>query len=194
MVDRCEERFGDTTNTLITENEWLAYLNAAYRAFIRMTKWPNLVSETTAAIPAGGRTVALPSTALQGGVIDVFLTGPPVTPLEAQPEDLSIRNIRHWTDRATKPMYYQVRGSRISVLPAWSAGGSLTIAYLAAPTALTLVGSPVIPETYHDALVAGALARAYRDDGNAEVAAGYDQEFNDMVSAAISQDESTAQS
>lgn len=185
MIDRCEERFGDTGNAIVTANEWLAYINSAYRTFLRASKWPNLVAETTASIPANGRTVALPSAALQGGVVSVFTTGPPVIPLEKQPPDLPIRNIRHWTDRPTIPVYYELRGSRISVLPAWTAGGSLTIAYLTAPTALTTSTSPVIPETYHDALVSGALAQAYRDDGNAELATHYEGEFRYMIEGAM---------
>lgn len=185
LVDRCEERFGDTENAIVTAAEWLSYVNAAYRRFLRQSKWPNLVQETTATIGAGGRSVALPSAALQGGVLDVLVAG---TPLEKQPQDLTIRNIRHWSARATIPVYYEVRGQRVVVLPAWSAGGTLTIAYLTAPTALVGGGaptSPVIPETYHDALISGALAQAYLDDGNPELAAQYLAEFDAMVQAAI---------
>lgn len=185
LVNLCEERFGDTGNALHTDDEWLAYLNAAYREFLRATKWPNLVDETTATIPAKGRSVALPAVAQQGGVVSVFVDG---MPLEPQPEDLPIRNIRHWTDRPTIPVYWQIRGSRIVVLPAWDAGGTLTIAYLKAPTALTLTpapNDPVIPETYHDALVSGALARAYRDDGNPELASAYQDEFDRAATGAV---------
>lgn len=184
LVNLCEERFGDTGNAIHTEAEWLSYLNAAYRDFLRATKWPNLVTETTATIAAGTRSVALPSAAQQGGVVSVFVDG---DPLEPQPPDLPIRNIRHWTDRPTIPVYWQIRGGRIVVLPAWSAGGTLTIAYLQAPTALVAGGSPstpVIPETYHDALVSGALARAYRDDGNPELAAAYQEEFDRAATGA----------
>lgn len=185
LVDRAEQRFGDTGNAVITATEWLDYINASYRAFLRQSKWASLVAETTATIAAGGRTVALPSTALQGGVLDVLVNG---MPLEKQPPDLPIRNIRHWTDRPAIPIYYEVRGLRVSVLPAWSAGGQVTIAYLTAPTALVAGGaptSPVIPETYHDALVSGALAMAYRDDGNPELAVHYQSEFDAMVAAAV---------
>lgn len=182
LVDRCEQRFGDTGNAIVTETEWLSYVNAAYRAFIRISKWPNLIQETTAVIAANGRSVALPSVALQGGVISVLVNG---NPLERQPADLPIRNIRHWQDRPTVPIYYDLRGSRVVVLPAWAAGGTLTLAYLTAPTAIGLATTPVIPETYHDALVAGALAQAYLDDGNQELAARYDAEFQTMAQAAI---------
>lgn len=182
LVDRCEERFGDTGNAIVSATEWLSYINAAYRDFLRRSKWPSLVQETTAAIAAGERSVALPSAALQGGVVAAFING---DPLERQPADLPIRNIHHWTDRATVPIYWQVRGSRLVVLPAWSAGGNVTIAYLTAPTALTTVTSPVIPETYHDALVSGALAQAYRDDGNQELAEAYQAEFDRAVQGAM---------
>lgn len=185
LVDACEQRFGDTGNAIVTAAEWLDHVNAAYRAFLRLSKWPNLVAETTATIAANGRSVALPSDALQGGVLDVLVSG---TPLEKQPPDLPIRNIRHWTDRPTIPVYYEIRGSRVVVLPAWAVGGTLTIAYLTAPVALVAGGSPttpVIPETYHDAIVSGALARAYLDDGNPELASHYQAEFDAMVAAAI---------
>lgn len=184
LVDRAEQRYGDTTNSVVSAATWLDHINAAYRAFLRQAKWPTLVAETTAAIPANGRSVALPAAALQGGVIDVLVSG---NPLEPQPPDLPLRNIRHWTDRPTSPLYYRVHGSRVFVLPAWSAGGTLTIAYLTAPTPLVAGGSPttpIIPETYHDALVAGALALAYRDDDDAELAAHYQAEFDAMVLAA----------
>lgn len=182
MIDRAEERFRDTANVIVSATEWLAHINAAYRAFLRAAKWPALIAETTATVAANGRSVALPSVALQGGVVSVLL--PSGVPLEPQPADLSIKNIRYWTDRATTPLWYEIRGSRVAVLPAWSAGGSLTVAYLAAPTALTTVSSPVIPETYHDALIAGALALAYLDDGNADAAERYNGEFDRFVSSA----------
>lgn len=182
MIDRAQERFGDTGAIIVTENEWLAYINAAYRQFVRQSKWPNLITETTAVIAANGRTVALPAAALQGGVADVFING---MPLEQQPAELPIRRIMHFQNRPTTPIYYQVRGTRISVLPAWAAGGTLTIAYFQAPTALTTVSSPVIPETYHDAIIAGALAQAFRDDENKEQAEQYQAEFDTAVAAAM---------
>ena len=181
LVDRCEERFGDTGNAIVSATEWLSYVNAAYRDFLRRSKWPNLVQETNAVIAANQRSVALPAAALQGGVVGAFVNG---MPLERQPADLPIRNIRHWTDRPTIPIYWQVRGSRLVVLPAWSAGGTVVLAYLTAPAALTTLTSPVIPETYHDALVSGALAQAYRDDGNAELAEQYQAEFDRAVQGA----------
>ena len=156
---------------LFRSTEWLAHLNAAYRSFLRLAKWPNLTAETTAVIAANGRSVALPTAVLQGGLLDVFMPGG--LPLEPQPADLPLRNIRHWTSRPTVPLYYQQRGGRLSVLPAWGAGGTLTLSYFTAPTALTTSTSPIIPETYHDALVSGAVAMAYVDDGNLEVAGAY---------------------
>lgn len=183
LIDRCEERFGDTTNAVIPAVEWLSYVNAAYRAFIRAVKWRSLVTETTAAIAANGRSVALPAAALNGEVVDVLVNG---IPLEPQPPGLPERQVAHWSDHPTVPMYFEIRGSRVSVLPAWAAGGNLTIAYLAAPTALTTVSSPVTPTTYDDALIAGALAQAYRDDGNSDLGNFYQAEF-DRIAAAASQ-------
>lgn len=183
MVDQCEQRFGDTANTIVTAAEWLDYLNAAYRAFLRATKWPPLVTDTTSAVGANARTVDIPSAALQGGVTDVLISGRPLDPLP----DLPPRVMRHWSDRPSTPLYWRAEGKRIRLLPAWSAGGTLTIAYLAAPTPLVAGDSPtspVIPETYHDALVSGALARAWRDDANPELAAVYQAEFDTLAAAA----------
>jgi hypothetical protein len=182
MIDRCEVRFRDTSNAIVAETSWLAYLNAAYRQFLRQSKWPAMVTETTAVIAANGRSVDLSDTAVQGGIVSVLLASG--YPLEKQPADLDIKLINHWTTRPTSPLYYELRGGRISVLPAWAAGGTLTVGYLAAPTALAVGTSPIFPETYHDALIAGALAQAYRDDGNAELAAQYQAEFDAMAAAA----------
>lgn len=195
MIDRCEERFGDTGNAVISATEWLAYVNAAYRAFLRTAKWPNLQAEVTATIAANGHSVAIPAAALQGGILDVFLTGGAegARPLEPQPADLPQRNIRHWRARPTSPLYFQQRGGRISVLPAWLAGGTLTLSYLTAPTALAVGTSPVIPETYHDALISGALAQAYRDDGNPELASAYQAEFDAAAQAAMPDNEAGTQ-
>lgn len=180
MVTRCETRFGDTSNDVYSEAEWLAYINEAYRLFLRRAKFRSLTAEATLAIAADGRTATLDSASLQGGVIDVLLNGDPLDP---QPP-LSARQIRHMTDRATIPMFYEVRGKRLSVLPAWSAGGNVTVVYLTAPTAIASGTSPVIPETYHDALVAGALALAFRDDENAEMAGALEQEFAGFIASA----------
>lgn len=182
LVDRCEERFGDTSNTIVSAAEWLSYINAAHRQFLRQSKWAALAAETTAIIAANGRSVALSDAAIQGGVLAVFNADG--DPLEKQPADLPIRTINHWTTRPTSPLYYEIRGGRLSVLPAWAAGGTLTVSYLAAPAAIGTGTSPVIPETYHDALIAGALAQAYRDDGNPELATHYQDEFDRMAAVA----------
>jgi hypothetical protein len=185
LVDLCEARFGDTANSVYSATEWLAYVNAAYREFVRVAKWPSLLAETTAVIAAGGRSVALPSAALQGGVVAVFTSAG--DPLEKQPADLPNRTVRHLTDRDTKPVFYDIQGGRLVILPGSSAGETLTLSYLIAPTALTTLTSPVIPATYDDTLVAGALSRAYRDDGNADAAKQYTEEFMAMATTAATE-------
>ena len=183
MIDACELRFGDTSNAVRTEAEWLAYINAAYREFIRTAKWPALLTETTLNFTGGNPTATIPSAALQGGLVDVFLsTGGPLEPV---PADLApnMRRFLHDQESAS-PVYWERRGARLNVLPTPAGNITLTLSYIAAVSALAVGTSPVIPETYHSALIAGALARAHADDDNPQLAEVFQAEFSRLAEVA----------
>lgn len=181
--DICENRFSDTANTIRTEAEWLEHINAAYRLFVQATRWPSLTASSSVTVLASTRSIAVSAPALQGGIVGVFVTATG-KPLEAVPSDLPWRTRQFMLDQPSTPMWFEMQGDRLMVLPAPAANTALTVLYMGAPTALAAGETPAIPETYHDALVAGALARAYRDDDAGELAALYDGEFERYVAAA----------
>lgn len=178
--DICERRFSDTTNAVRTDAEWLDNINAAYREFVQATRWPSLVATASVTVLAGTRSIAAGATATQGGIVAVF---DGTTPLDPQPADLPAKQVRFMVDQPSVPLWYRLDGNNVTVLPAPAANRVLTLHYMQAPVALTAADTPAIPETYHDALVAGALARAYRDDGSIELAQAYDAEFDRYVAA-----------
>jgi len=128
---------------------------------------------------------------VQGGVTAVF--DPAGIPLSPMPADMPWKTRRFLLDQPSTPVFWEQLGDRISVLPAWSAGGSLTVQYLTSPTPLTASDTPIIPEVYQDALVAGSLARAYRDDEQMELAREYDMEFDAYIKAAMTTSEAGAE-
>lgn len=183
MLSRVKNRFSDTSNAIRSDTEWYDYLNASYRAFVRRAKWPSLIASVAVAIPAGKRSVVLPTVAIQGGVQAVFDATD--IPLDRQPGDLPWKRVRYMADVPSKPVWWEQRGDRITVLPAPAAATSVTVLYLTAPAPIVAATTPVIPETYHDAIVAGAVARAYRDDDQPEIASQYDGEFDMYVAMAV---------
>ncbi len=187
----CKNRFSDPSNVVRSDQEWLDYINAAYREFVRASRWPALVTSAAVTIAANGRTGTLAAPAQQGGVTTVL--NPAGMPLEPMPGDMDWKMRRFLTDQPSSPVFWEQLGDKIAILPAWLAGGNLTVQYLVAPTALTAGSTPVIPETHQDALVAGALARAYRDDGQGELAREYDMEFDRYVKAATATSEAGAE-
>lgn len=178
--DVCEQRFSDISNIVRSEAEWLSYINAAYREFVQTTRWPSLTADAVVTVLGGTRSIALSTAALQGGVIGVFAGTKPLAP---QPADVPWRRVQFMVDQPSTPVWYQQVGNRLTVLPAPVANQDITVVHMTAPAALVAATVPSIPETYHDALVAGALARAYRDDGNVELAKEYDAEFERYVTA-----------
>lgn len=183
LVDLAKSRFSDTGGAIHSDTEWLSYVNAAYRDFVMATRWPALVTEVAATIAANGSSVTIPAAALDAGVVGVFRsTGEALVPV---PADLPAKRRRFYVDSPSVPIYWEQVGKRIVVVPASLGGETLSVAYVDAITALDLATSPVIPENYHDALVAGALARAYRDDGNPQLAETYDAEVDRFVKSAI---------
>lgn len=189
--DICKSRFSDPTGIVRSDTEWLTYINASYRLFCRSARWPALVTNASVAIGVSGRTATLSASAVQGGVTAVF--DPSGIPLSPVPGDMPWKTRRFLLDQPSTPVFWEQLGDRISVLPAWSAGGTLTVQFLTSPTALTAGDTPIIPEVYQDALVAGSLARAYRDDGQTELAREYDMEFDAYVKSAMATSEAGAE-
>lgn len=183
LVDRCEVRFGDPSNNVVAEAEWLAYLNDAYLDVVAADPlWPFLEGQTTnLTVTAGAGTVALPSDVWRVTSVYNATDKWPLTPIPGRSE------YRHWfPDPASNlgtPQWYRLRGATLEVYP-WAAAATTLHADIAAPPAeITTSTEPVFPEQYHRILIHGALIKAYEDDGNLALAATHQARYERLLAA-----------
>lgn len=175
---RCETRFRDTGNNIYSDEEWDEYiLDAEAMVYAASPHWPFLKARSTSLVIVGGTgSVALPDDATR--VDAVFnsdldynllpLTGN-VSPYVTYPDFESVREL---------PIHYRVFNQTLEVYP-WPANDTtLTVDYQVHPGLDTGdTAEPAFPEVYHRILVPGALALAYEDDGNFDMARAQQERF-----------------
>jgi phosphoenolpyruvate carboxylase len=81
------------------------------------------------------------------------------------------------------PLYYRLRANTLEVYPRPATTTSLHLDVLTAPVVLGLGDEPVFPEVYHRALIVGAIAKAYEDDGNVQQAGAFQARFDRAVAS-----------
>lgn len=167
LRDRCEQRFRDPTNQIVTEAQWLLYLNEAYRDVISASPfWPfkEVASTGTLTVTAGATYVNLPTdaervTSVRNATDDVVL----------QQVDGNAVPAANWanSDETGVPGWYRVYAGRLYVYPTPASDTVLDVEYPSPPADLS-AGSdePDFPENHHTVLIEGALKRAYEDDGD----------------------------
>lgn len=164
LRDRCESRFGDTTNRIITDTEWLDYLNDAYMEVVAAEpNWPFLETRTTnLVVTAGTGEVALPTDVWRVTAVYNATDGIPLAPIPGQAQFRSY--FPSPSSNPGIPLWYRLRGSTLEVYPYASAATTLHVDHPAPPAALNAGGDePAFPEHHHRLLVVGALAKAYED-------------------------------
>lgn len=174
---RCTDRFRDPNHDILSNAQWLDYLNDAYQDVQAATPfWPWLAtSDATLTVLANARTTALPVnvyriTALLNDTDDIRMR-----PFEGTSEHYN----QYPTDAdAGPPTQYRVLGTTLYVYPKPTVVTALRVEYTKSAAELASAGDlPAFPVEFHRILVEGALGRAYTDDANAQQAALHDAAF-----------------
>lgn len=179
---RCATRFQDPNFAVVTNAQWLSYLNDAYRDVINANPWwpfLEIQHDQSLVFTAGTRTMPLPVNVSR--VLSVYN-------LTAQFKCSSIEGhtqhvLRYPDQTETGPIQrYRIVGADMQVWPLPDQTTTLTVDYWQAPADLAAgVDVPAFPAQWHNALVEGALARAYIDDGALAQAAAYQKQFDTTV-------------
>lgn len=180
----CATRFRDTGNVIVTDVQWKDYVNTAYGdANMRVPYAPWNEVSATVSVTAATRTGALPTNVFKVLAVYDATDQIPLVPLEGRTQVFSEYPSQ---DETGQPMHYRLLGGNILLYPIPTATTSLTVEYLKLPADLSADADvPAFPEAYHDILVSGAVALAYRDDGNLPMAQAYEKEAKEMIAAMI---------
>lgn len=188
---RCETRFRDTGNNIYSDAEWNDYiLDAEAMVYAASPYWPFHQTRNTALVVlANTGSVALPDATRIDSVFnstDNYLLQPldgNVSPYLIYPDFETTRS---------QPDHYRFWDGSLEVYPWPSSDTTLYVDYrIAPPLDNGDTAEPAFPEVYHRILVPGALALAYEDDGNFEMAraqqerfeAGIQRMINDLLAA-----------
>jgi hypothetical protein len=182
IVDRCEARYGDPTNQIVSAAEWLEHVNEVYMETVMADpNWPFLEDRDTSLTVTSSGEVSLPADVWRVTGVYNATDKIPLAPIPGQAQ------FRHYfPDPANGlgiPLYYRLRSNTLEVYPRPATTTSLELDVLVPPAALTSGDEPVFPEEYHRILIVGALAKAYEDDENLEMAAHYQGRFDRGLAA-----------
>jgi hypothetical protein len=178
IVDRAEARFGDSSNAVYSAADWLSFVNDAYTDVVTADPlWPFLEGrDTSISLSVGDAEKPLPADVWH--VLSVYNATDklPLAPIPGRAE------FRHYfPDPGAAlgiPLYYRLRGNTIEFYPRPAATTAIHLDVLVPPAALATNTEPVFPEQFHNLLVYGALAKAYEDDENPEMAATFQGRFD----------------
>lgn len=180
----CATRFRDPTNIIVSDADWKNYVNTAYGDVLMLMPYaPWNEASATVTVSASSHTGALPTNVFRVTAVYDATDQYPLVPLEGR---MQVFNEYPTQAEVGAPVHYRVFGGNILVYPMPSASTSLTVEYLVQPSDLSADGDlPAFPEAYHDILVSGAVALAYRDDGNLQMAQAYEAEATEMKKSLI---------
>jgi hypothetical protein len=180
----CATRFRDTGNVIVTDAQWKDYVNTAYGdTLMRMPYAPWNEASTTVTIAASTRSGSLPTNVFKVLAVYDATNGFPMVPLEGRAQ---VFNEYPQQTEVGQAMHYRIFGGSLYVYPLPQSSTSYTVEYLVMPADLSADGDvPAFPEVWHDILVSGAVALAYRDDGNIAMAQEYEKEAAAMMAALI---------
>lgn len=176
---RCALRFQDPGFKIVDNPGWLGYLNDAYRDVINASPWwpfLEVLHDQSLVFTAGTRTMPLPATVLRVASVYNLTAQFKCSSIEGHTQHI----LRYPDQTETGPIQrYRIIGSDMQVWPLPDTTTTLTIDYWSAPADLAAGGDvPAFPAQWHNALVEGALARAYIDDGALSQAAAYQTRFD----------------
>lgn len=181
LIDRCIARFGDPNQEIVDDATWLSYLQDAYdegNRFSPYWPWMKRVTEDLTITPPGnntGFTSVYRILAVHNETDDLRLTA-----LEGNQTVYDV--FPDFDESPGTPVLFRLFGENLEVYPFPDHEIAILIEFygpvdlLADDTSL-----PVWPYEFHEALVDGALARAYLDDGNEKFASDYDAKFQQAL-------------
>lgn len=180
LVDRAELRFGDTTNAVYSEVEWLAYVNDAYMDVITAApSWPFMESRDTSLEVTSSGSTTLPDDVWRITAVYNATDGISLAPIPGQAEYR--RYFPQPAEGLGMPLFYRLQGRTLEVYPFPAVTTALHLDVLVPPAEVTLVTEPIFAEQWHRILVLGALAKAYEDDENPQQAAVFQGRFDRML-------------
>jgi hypothetical protein len=168
---------GFTMTTTTRIDRWL---NEAYVTIARRTRLQQFEATQTLAFSSGTQSIALPSNL--GSIVSVTVasTGQPLGRLTGALVDTQVGTA------AGSPQGYYLTGGNIVIFPQPSAATNVTLRYLAEPTLLSgTTDVPNLPVAYHDALVAYAVSRGYRQEDDPQQAAAFMADFDRRLAEMI---------
>lgn len=176
----CALRFRDTGLTIVSDTDWKSYVNSVYGDMLsRCTWYPWNEAKSTLSYTAGTRSVNLPLDVWQVLAVWDSTNFQPLVPLEGR---VQVYQLYPQETETGPPMHYRVFNNGLQVYPLPTATTALVVEYIQRPADLSADADvPVFPVPYHDTIVSGAVAMAYRDDGNLQMAGAYDQEYEDSL-------------
>lgn len=179
LRERCEARFRDTNNDILSDGNWDDYLNDAYQDVQAETPWwPWFETrDESLSYTAQAASVALPTDAWRVSAVMNATSNYPLVPLEGTTG--AIDSYPFITTEFSSPTHYRVYNNTIELFPRPDQTIDLYVEYDAPSATLAAdVDEPVFPEQFHGILVYGALAKAYEDDGNPQQAGIYRGHFD----------------
>lgn len=187
LVERCEARYHDTGNNVLSPEQWKAYINDAYAFVLTASEfWPFLEGRYTDTITTGN-SLTLPE--------DVWR----VTAVWSQTDEILLEQIDGRSeyrdtfpleDSTGRPRNFRLMANSIEVYPVPDAPTTLVVDHFLYPDELDQDSDvPVFPRPYHRILVSGALSLAYQDDDhtdqfgihNAALLAGIDRMKQELL-------------
>lgn len=192
LITECETRFKDTTNRIITEPEWATYIAEAFDEIVSTSPdWPFLrdQDEVNVSLVAGDNEVSLDAVLAQ---VPYRLTGvynkTGEAPMIALPNDALAWEMFPPSTAQGEPTHYQffarLGAPSLKVYPTPDRSTVFYVSYINETSTLhglDTSAKPPIPNQYLQALVHGALARAYEDDHEWQAASVHHGRFQMTV-------------
>lgn len=174
-------RFRDTGNGVYSVADWNDYLlEAQADVYAASPWWPFFEGLATNTITTSGE-VTLPTDAWRVNSVYNATDDYALSPLSGRADYLA-----YYPDpdaSVGSPLHYRLRSNVLEVLPHPQSPVSIRVEYMVPPAFLAADGDePIFPEQYHQILVSGALARAYEDDGNVNMAQTHWAKFGALLS------------
>lgn len=173
-------RFRDAANVVVADTDWKTYVNDAYQDMLSRCTWfPWNEGSSTITVNSGVRSAVLPLDVWQ--ILSVWdsVNFMPLVPLEGRDE---VYQIYPTQTEIGVPQHYRMFGRSLQVFPLPQSNIPYIIEYVQRPADLAADSDlPVFPAMYHSNLVSKAVALAYRDDGNLQMAGAYEEEYESSV-------------
>lgn len=181
---RCKARFRDVGNAIYSDDNWDDYIEEAQRDVYAASPWWPFFETRSQAITVNSATteqgVALPGDVIRVNAVYDTTNLYPYSPMYGRnsfryyfPQPLATRGL---------PTNYRLRSSFLEVYPLPSGTFILAVDYMLAPsTMLAGTDEPPWPESYHQILIAGALAKAFEDDYNFQAADVQHKKFQEGI-------------